>query len=195
MKIKNNAIFISILLLLFFSTIYCVFFENLYEAEEDLDNVEYYEIRKMFYEASLENDMYPLNDCNLYIGIDSTQIYDLNELIYDNTLVFRFSGYSCDACINFIVDKLKYHFTDFSSNNRIILMSSELNPKFKQNFYGKSTINFLDNNLGMPIEQKKVPYLFVVNKNKEANMVFIPDTMFPELVDLYLENVKKRFFY
>ncbi|MCF6358144.1 MAG: hypothetical protein L3J54_10095, partial [Draconibacterium sp.] len=83
MKIKNNAIFISILLLLFFSTIYCVFFENLYEAEEDLDNVEYYEIRKMFYEASLENDMYPLNDCNLYIGIDSTQIYDLNELIYD----------------------------------------------------------------------------------------------------------------
>ena len=54
-------------------------------------------------------------------------------------------------------------------------------------------INIGKNNLELPIEKSNVPYFFVLIGNNVQH-VFMPDKSNPEYTNIYLKEIKKRYF-
>lgn len=154
----------------------------------------YYFYIKTNYMAYFQNELLLLNNSRVYLGNDTISSYNLLDNTKGTFLVFRFSGESCNTCIDFIISQLKAAFNNYSENNQILLVGSELNPRVKESFYGKKVLSFSDKNFGLPLEKYNTPFLMVIDSTKMSKMVFIPDKAFPDITEAYLKNIKEKFF-
>jgi hypothetical protein len=93
----------------------------------------------------------------------------------------------------FVLKKLKEHFPDFSTSDKVMLIGSEIEPRLKVDFFGKEILTLKNSELGLPIEETKTPFLFLLDKKGKIEMVFIPDKSLPDYTDRYLEVIKNRF--
>ena len=100
----------------------------------------------------------------------------------------------CNLCIETTIDKLKSTFVDYSTNDKIVLLSTNVNPRLKEAYYGKELYSYDNMKLDIPYEKKGLPYMFVVDSNMQVKLFFIPDIRTPELTDYYLSCMNKRFF-
>ena len=113
-------------------------------------------------------------------------------------LVFRYSELNCRVCIDAEVKWLKNKAKDIGSDNILILASYE-NPRnlylFKRlHQLNIHVYNLLDSDLGLPIEKRNIPFLFVLDKNWTSDLLFVPEKTMPELSKSYYKIVAERYF-
>jgi hypothetical protein len=146
------------------------------------------------YKSTIINESLELNNPLIYYGNDTTNKMSLFDRVNGKCLVFRFSGEACNVCIDFVINKLKTTFSDFANNSRILLIGSNINDRVKEKYYGKQIISFCSEGLGLPFEEYNTPFLFIIDRDRITKMFFIPEKSLPELTDVYLKNIKERFF-
>ena len=159
-------------------------------SEQSIENFYMNELIK----ASIENECIELGNPIVYPGKRIEEQVPLFDIVEQECLVFRFSGAACDVCVDFVLEKIKNRFSDFSSNPRILLIGSNLNPRVKEDYYGKSVLSYASDDLGIPFEEYQIPFLFILDRDRTCKMIFIPEKALPELTDLYLDTVLKRYF-
>ncbi|HNX84362.1 MAG TPA: hypothetical protein PKK03_07895 [Bacteroidales bacterium] len=159
-------------------------------SEQSIENFYMNELIK----ASIENECIELGNPIVYPGKRIEEQVPLFDIVDQECLVFRFSGAACDVCVDFVLEKIKNRFSDFSSNPRILLIGSNLNPRVKEDYYGKSVLSYASDDLGIPFEEYQIPFLFILDRDRTCKMIFIPEKALPELTDLYLDTVLKRYF-
>jgi len=106
-------------------------------------------------------------------------------------LVFRYSAYNCNVCTEFGIKKLEENFSDYKNNADLLFILSDF-PLDNKIEYS----NFIDLNkerLGIPLENANLPFFFMLIGG-HVQHVFIPDSNLPEYTDIYLKEVKKRYF-
>jgi len=154
---------------------------------------------------SLFWDIYPeLVIPNLGKKIDSgIGLKDLNNehvsiervLKSGSFLVFRYSRYDCNLCVDQLLEKLHVFFK--GSESRVCLMIDGMTEREFKIKYGSKGIKFpvffLDNNLGLSLENKNLPFLFVLSPDFRADKIFVPFKEFPRQTDAYLKNIKAIF--
>jgi hypothetical protein len=137
---------------------------------------------------------------NIYTSLDNEQLKLDNEilnLIYNKykvndsmpIFIIKYSQYSCNACVDFIKNRIKKY---FSNNNRVIYIASDYS-----NYHDavENTI-FLKKglNLNIPADDTHIPYVFLLKKGV-INHIFIPDKVYDEYFDVYLKEIINKFFY
>lgn len=142
---------------------------------------------------SLSNSGLLLNDIEVYDG-KSSEEYLFFSAIEEECLVFRFSGEACDVCIDFVITQLKEVFPDFSYNNRIILVGSNLNRRVLENYYDKNVQYIKNDYFNMPGEEYYLPCLFIVGKSRISKQAFIPEKSYSGLTKEYLLMIRSRYF-
>ena len=142
----------------------------------------------------LENDAFKLNDPKVYYGNDTSNTFHFfDSKMSGERLVFRFSGLFCDKCVNNLISSLKKAFPEFERNHRIILMSSDINPRIKESYYGKKTLSYVTDDMGLPYESTSAPFFFVVGDDRIAKAIFFPEDSQPEITEKYLRLIGSRF--
>lgn len=187
---------ITIIILSFISTILGgLIFINIKSSQKDEtgETVETLYMNELM-KASVENECYELMDPMVYAGNNVENTFRLFDLVNEECLVFRFSGEACNVCIDFVLEKIKGRFENFAENDRILLIGSNINPRVKDNYYGKKILSYSSENMGIPFEEYNIPFLFVIDRDRITKLVFIPEKAVPELTDFYLDTVKKRYF-
>jgi hypothetical protein len=163
------------------------------KQNSDVPPIEVYYFNEL-YKATITNESLELNNPLIYIGNDTTKKMSLFDIVSGKCLVFRFSGEACNVCIDFVINKLKNKFSDFAENDRILLIGSNINNRVKEKYYGKRIITFCSENLNLPFEEYNTPFLFIIDRDRICKMMFVPEKGLPEFTDMYLINIKDRYF-
>lgn len=136
---------------------------------------------------------------NSYFTDDNNKSYRLSEIVGTNRkLIYRFTEKNCGSCIETEFLKLKKYASVIGPKNIFLLVSYQqvndlkiLKNLFHIDFQIVNTpLENLDDN---SIEQLNVPYLFLLDKFMNSEMVFIPDENFPDLTDSYYLNMHQYF--
>lgn len=135
----------------------------------------------------------PIQDLLLYAGSDRNDTIKLHQLASEGILVLRFSGETCNSCIDFALERLKQTYPDFAHNDRIILLSSQVATRLKKAYYGKSIYSLYNEDVELPFDQYRTPYFFYLRGSLEYKLFFIPDQNQTKVTDFYLNTVKQRF--
>lgn len=114
-----------------------------------------------------------------------------------NLLIFRFSAYDCDLCIKSTLPLLKDYINKFPENIKVVvdgMTARDFRIKYKElqkDIFWEKTIFFLEQeNFGLSLENKNIPFFLVVNKgSKLINRVFLPDKLYPQQTIVYLDKV------
>jgi len=147
-------------------------------------------IYRLSSETMVENNFCKLNNIVGYWGTKVENKLYLKDIIKEDCLVLLLSGNMCNVCIDFAIDKVQKIFPDYSKNEKIILLSYNMNSRLKDNYYGKKIFSYSYGELGLKIEKYHEPYYFILNKEMDVKMFFIPDKLYPELTEKYLKKVK-----
>lgn len=108
-----------------------------------------------------------------------------------NTLIFRFSKFDCNLCIDqvldFLVEELKFN------KNLILIVDGfeqrEFKLKYKDKIIPFETYFLLyPGSLGLKIEGKNLPFLFI-SKGGVSSKIFMPFKEFPNDTKKYIESV------
>lgn len=173
--------------------------QHLHAGEEKAD-ISYHTMLKVDSEKSaialqyyLENDGILLKDAKVYFGNDNANNFAFFSKIKGDHLVFRFSGLFCDKCVNNLMNSLKKAFPNFKDNERIVLMSSDISPRIKETYYGKKTLSYLREDMGLPYESTSTPFFFVTGNDRIAKAIFFPDENRPDMTEKYLRLIRVRF--
>lgn len=139
------------------------------------------------------NEALPVGNMQLFRGINRNDTINLNNLAATGVLVFRFSGETCNICVDFALDKLKKAFPDFSENDNIVLLSSQIADRLKEKYFGKAVYSFIYEEQELPFDKYQIPYFFYMDCDLEYKLFFIPEASMPKLTDFYLKNMSERF--
>jgi len=143
----------------------------------------------------LAGESVPLNNPRVYFGNDTVHSFKLfNNNRKGKYLVFRFSGLFCDKCIDDLMNRIRQTFPDLAENNKIILLCSEVNPRMKEDYYGKKLLSYQSGDMNLPLEKVSIPFFFIIDESRISKLVFVPDISKPSLTDYYLRIIKHRFF-
>ncbi len=149
--------------------------------------------QKLIISNLYKNEFKPVNDCLLFFDNDSVSLMEISA--YHPILVFYATYYNCTLCIDHISQHLKKHFMDYTTNPHIAIIYYDTNKTISNSIFDKTPFVTLEKApLSLPMENRNMPFLFVLDKDMMAKMVFIPDKGMPELTDEYLKIIKKRFF-
>ncbi|QIA06555.1 hypothetical protein [Draconibacterium halophilum] len=143
---------------------------------------------------SLRDDYSPIDDIQIYLGNDATNIKKLYDIIDKPSIVYRFSGRACNICIDFVFKELVKIFPDFDQNNNIIVLCNDTNPRIKESYFGKQLYSVKDSSFNLVIEHFEIPFIFILDNEQRCKHLFIPDYAFPERTDTYLETIKQKYF-
>lgn len=111
-------------------------------------------------------------------------------------LILRYSELNCQTCIdvqlaslNKLADKIgKKNIIILASYNTIVNMT-----KFKRiNKLNLSIYNV--DSIGFPLEKSNIPFYFIIDKDRMAKLIFVPNKEFPSLTEKYFELIQNRFF-
>ena len=140
-----------------------------------------------------KNELQKINNSEIYYK--NTLIEIKNLTIDSPVLIYRFSLFNCSPCVNFTLDKLKEHFPDFSTNNRIMLIYDDENMRISESMFGKNIYVTKDRySLGLPMEKINIPFMFILDEDLITKQFFVPEKGMPSLTDEYLSIIKMRYF-
>lgn len=130
----------------------------------------------------------------VFFGRDTLGVKSLSQAFKQPTLMFFFSRNTCSPCIDISMDCIKKVFPDFATNDRVVLVGSDLETRVKDSFFAKPVMSFVGGKMNIPIENYNVPFFFVLDGDGKLDMLFVPEKAFPEVTEAYLKIVKERFF-
>lgn len=136
-----------------------------------------------------------ISNNNLSLNLQSFNNFNSNgkessTKIGKPVLLYKYSAFSCDICVNFGIKKLNEFFNDKDITKPIIVISDYpemYKPKHEQ------YINLGKGKLNMPLEETQLPFYFVLVNGKVKD-VFVPEKALPEFTDIYLALIKKKYF-
>ncbi len=106
-------------------------------------------------------------------------------------LVYRFSALSCSTCVDFGKNKIQDYFSDYKNSPDLLFVASGYPSNYQVDL--KNFLNIGKNSLGLPLEQTNLPFYFILIDGI-VQQVFIPDKSSSEYTDIYLEEIKRRYF-
>lgn len=118
----------------------------------------------------------------------------LAQIVTDTPiLVFRFEEGQCQNCIVFGMLKLENHFQEISINTVVFANYSEHYPfkRMSRTLNRKRLPIYNVTDLG-ELDELKVPYFFILNRDLSVEDVFIPEKAFPEITNQYFEALKQK---
>jgi hypothetical protein len=188
----TNKVLIIIVSLLAIILIFDTF--ALYKKSEAVstDTPPVYNSLKYNFSNTLIHNLSKLDRVDVFYENDSIKNFNLIDSINTTTLIFRFSGKMCDQCVFFVIEKIKERFENYSSDQRIVLLASDITPRAKT-FYEKRILTLMKD-LDGELEEGQIPYLFIIDKDHKKQFVFVPDKSCPKLTEEYLRVLKTRFF-
>ncbi len=135
-----------------------------------------------------------------HIGLQKSLLSDsiksvINEKLSKNSiLAVRLSPLSCSMCVDSTLKMVVKFIENNKLSKRIVILTSYTNPRELTLFYrlhqiSYDVLNLEENEITLPVEHLKVPYMFIIGKDYVANNTFIPDKSFPKLTNQYLDEV------
>lgn len=106
-------------------------------------------------------------------------------------LVCYYSSLSCGTCVDFAMNKIDEYFLDSKLNPQIIFVASDFNEK--TNFERQNTLRLNSRDIEMPISESTLTCYFILH-NDTVSHFFIPEKTFENYTDMYLTEIKKKFF-
>lgn len=135
---------------------------------------------------------------------DSLAIYSLegermllSQLLNENYfLFFRYNENSCGSCVDFIIPYIQ-RLSDEVGKEKIIILASYTENRFLKFFKKEKKIqnrffNLSEKRLGIELDAKDLPYLFIMNNDKIINLAFVPQKAIPLSTERYFELIKSR---
>lgn len=98
---------------------------------------------------------------------------------------------SCGTCVNFAMSKIDEYFLDSEQNPQIVFIASDFNER--TNVKRQNTIRLSSRNIEMPINESAVVCYFILQNNIVSHF-FIPEKEFDNYTNVYLTEVRKKFF-
>lgn len=121
----------------------------------------------------------------------------LSQLKSGSLLVVRISPLSCSIC----VDSTMLILRKFINNNlkdRVIILTSYNTQRdlvlFRRlhQMANIEIFNIKEDEITLPIENEKKPYMFIIDSTLISRSLFIPEKTISGLTDLYLRSIKKE---
>lgn len=121
----------------------------------------------------IDNHLYKIiQDSIRSFGIDSSR----------PILVVRYSRYSCEPCIDFLISET----TQFIENNHLhqyMTIVSDYLEADANNLSGR-TINLEKNRINIPIDEYDIPYIFILDQ-QVIKAVFLPEKAYQKYLQFY----------
>jgi hypothetical protein len=137
-----------------------------------------------------ENLNKQLDNQLVYFGVDSLKKTDLTQITKNHLFFFYFSNRTCSPCIQQTVDFIKEVFPDYETNSRIIFISPDYPVRFRRNCYGKKLLVLETEQIGIPLEQENLPFIFTLNEALVINNLHIVNKEDFEKTKQFLEQIK-----
>lgn len=179
-KILKTGEFV-IVVLTFMVVVLILFFLLSNRTEQDTSNESHLLMERMYMEDNVRESILN-NDL-------SVQLQTVNSDV--PILICSFSSQSCGGCVDFATNKIKESFPDFGKNNQILFLASGFNKK--KHFDEKKIMNLGAEKLGLEIDNSLYVCYFILFKGKVSHL-FIPEKSFSNYTDIYLDEIKKRYF-
>jgi len=116
------------------------------------------------------------------------------------SLVFRYSYNDCGPCVNTVFEYLWQLKNSIAPNKlRIIILPhyTELRQMIVENTQSfKNQFTFYmtnENGIGLPIDSEWLPYLAIVDDNKQAGNIFVVDVAFQPLLEKYFKALMENY--
>jgi len=122
----------------------------------------------------------------------------LGALSSDNILVVRLSDKQCSSCVDQLLFEIRKHLTDIGSDNLIVIYSSKKDHYINQQFRVRllKPVEFIeipDSLEVTPLDQFRIPYLFIVNGNGYVQASFLPYPANDKLTGVFLNHIANQF--
>jgi hypothetical protein len=131
--------------------------------------------------------------------IHSENIQTINRLLQGSPkLVFKFSELNCGNCVSEQI-RLINKYTKLIGRKNILFLGAYVQSKNFNLFLHLNNISspayILSENINdnSKIEQANLPYYFITDAHLRVSNVFVPVEEEPELTEVYLKDVAKRF--
>jgi hypothetical protein len=126
---------------------------------------------------------------------DNNTIKIENILNGTKKLIVRYSYLNCNSCVDTVI-KYATNFAQKNGNKKISVFADYTNTR---DFYLFLRLN--KNNLDIfrtaghvsKIDERNVPYMFVLNEDMTISHLFIPHKEYPHLINWYFEVIEKYF--
>ena len=147
---------------------------------------------KMNFEANINNAKVRVADVECYNMGDTVNISELAS--NGPVLIYRCSDIHCSSCVDNELAILKKYFLNYPEKVNILCWyehESYANTFIRSNLLKFPFYKTPIRTLSLDKDLYDRPYYFVLCPNMDIKNIFIPDSNFPELSALYLENMKK----
>lgn len=200
---KSNTIFISIIVILLFLNIILISRFNtrnsqVYDVKPDQLTDSYFELQdlKKFILFQQQVEGTECENFKIKSIKDQTEL-TIDQLMknYQNVLCFRFKETDCDACISRIQRILTSGSKRFPQKS-IIILSGYRNVR---HFYAYAqTINssidvYNVDSLPISLDNKSMPFFFVLTREKKVQNVFLPNEKDPDLTIRYMDIIREKY--
>jgi hypothetical protein len=199
----NNYLLVGFILLILFNLVLLYRYNALINDKKRQEYIsttdQTDEALKRFYYESLNSGNCSLNlkEKLVSIGRDTLTLGDI--LKQDSKyLLFRYSNSNCNSCINEAYDRLIRR-KDQLQGIHIIVLSYYESIREMIIEGGHSSGNKLPvylcagDNIGLPIDEKNVPYLCFVDDGKISKHVMVVDSSYPDIIDEYLKIIINKY--
>ncbi|MFC2119033.1 hypothetical protein ACFLSY_10360 [Bacteroidota bacterium] len=166
--------------------------ENFLILENHINNIKNNQGIQYQSEGVLINNNIPL----ITVNYDTILFKDIiNE---KPKIILYFSEASCSKCFEEELDNLNNISKQIGNDNIAVLASFDKIQylakliRLKQIKFPIYCLNHA--RIGLPIENNKIPFLFVTNSNYMSSDIFIPYTDMPSLADQYYEIMIHKYF-
>ena len=138
-----------------------------------------------------------LIDGNAQLITSLEEVVSIKDIInHSPKLVFNFKNISCKTCFEDEMDRL-ISLSDKIGKDNIIFISKFTNIREQyvlEKKYDITILNMDNDSLGLPIEKKYYPFIFIIDKNLVAKDFYIPTTEFYFLGDNYYDIIFNKYF-
>lgn len=160
----------------------------------DKDSTHFYWVQEQTFQIKEETEYTPFKQ-SFYYGTDTCNLYTFKEKFKKPILVFYFTIEACHPCLDAIITAIRDTFTDYQTNKNIVLLSDDLETRFRNSYWDKKVINVKSDNIILPFIKKKIPTLFMIDpQTSMIHNVFPYNKITPSYLSNYLHIIKKRFF-
>ncbi len=139
-----------------------------------------------------ENNQTILRDQRTYFGNDTVHYHMLSEYITQNILFFYFSENTCNPCIEQSIEYISQFIPDYSNNSKVIFLSPDYMPRFRDNCYGKRLLGLENKKMGISVEEENIPFFFTLSEDLRISNLHIVNKNDFAKTATYLKNIQSN---
>ncbi|MCK5821235.1 MAG: hypothetical protein KAH17_05100 [Bacteroidales bacterium] len=122
----------------------------------------------------------------------------LDVLPPNGVLVVRLSDKQCSTCIDQLIFEIRKHLTDIGPDNLIVMYSSKrdhhINQQFRLRLLDPVKFISIPDSLELtPLDQFRIPYLFLINGAGDVQASFLPFPATTKYTSIFLKHIANQF--